>query len=402
MTLTLLLDLDGTLLGNEVDSFVTAYTRALAQHLAAYVDPRLLASALKSATQVMIRQQRPDATLQATFDAAFYPTLGLEKRAIQAAIHDFYAQVFPTLQRYTTPRPEAVDLVDEAFDRGYRVGIATNPLFPRTAIEQRLSWAGLPPDRYPFSLIPAYETFHFAKPNPAFFAEFLSQMSWPDGPVLMVGNDLEADINAACLMGLSTYLVVPDSPPSLSAARAPTASGSLASLLSWLDATPPESLLPDFNLPSAILATLQATPAALDSLSWQISSEAWTRRPQSGEWSLTEVCCHLRDVENEVNLPRFEKIIREGNPFLPGMDTDAWAEIRQYARQDGRLALQAFISSRLKLLDLLTGLSPADWKKPARHAIFGPTHLMELAGIAASHDRLHLQQIHHLLSSHKQ
>ena len=72
--------------------------------------------------------------------------------------------------------------------------IATNPLFPRTAIYQRLEWAGLPPDKYPFSLIPSYETFHFAKPNPTYFAEFLTISGWPDGPMIMVGNDLEHDI----------------------------------------------------------------------------------------------------------------------------------------------------------------------------------------------------------------
>jgi hypothetical protein len=200
-------------------------------------------------------------------------------------------------------------------------------------------------------------------------------------------------------MGLHTYLVVSGSPAHPPAAQPSTGSGSLTALLDWVDARPAESLLPDFHLPSAILATLQATPAVLASLSEKIASEAWTRRPQSGEWSLSEVFCHLRDVEIEVNLERFTKITTQANPFLPGMDTDAWAETRQYIEQDGRLALADFINSRLKLLALFDRLSPADWQKPARHAIFGPTRFVELAGITASHDRLHLQQIHKLLGS---
>jgi hypothetical protein len=32
-------------------------------------------------------------------------------------------------------------------------------------------------------------------------------------------------------------------------------------------------------------------------------------------------------------------------------------------------------------------------RRTARHAIFGPTHLKELVGINAGHDRLHLQQV---------
>src|SRR5574341_812870 len=47
--------------------------------------------------------------------------------------------------------------------------------------------------------------------------------------------------------------------------------------------------------------------------------------------------------------------------------------------------------TRLALLD---GLSPADWQRPARHAVFGPTTLQELLAITIiEHDRLHLRQL---------
>ena len=39
MTITLLIDLDDTLLGNQIDTFVSYYTRALAEHLSASVEP---------------------------------------------------------------------------------------------------------------------------------------------------------------------------------------------------------------------------------------------------------------------------------------------------------------------------------------------------------------------------
>jgi FMN phosphatase YigB (HAD superfamily) len=397
VTPTLLLDLDGTLLGNDVDRFVAVYTRALAGHLAPWVEPGLLVSTLNAATRAMLTQQSPAATLQETFDAAFYPALGLERQAIRGVIDAFYAGVFPTLQSYTRVLPEAVRFADEAVRRGIRLAIATNPLFPRTAIEQRLAWAGLSPQKYPFAIIPSYETFHFAKPHPAYFAELLSLLGWPEGPVVMVGNDLEADINGACLMGLPSFLVASDGQKPSPSGRVPTASGRLEDLLPWLDATPPETLEPDTTLLSAVLATLQATPAVLPALAGRMPFERWAQRPQRSEWSLTEILCHLRDVEAEVNLDRFQKIAWEDNPFLPGMDTDPWAESRRYIQQNGLHAQWDFIDSRLKVLSLFEGLPPVAWQRPARHAIFGPTHLQELAGIAAGHDRLHIQQIHQLL-----
>jgi len=42
-------------------------------------------------------------------------------------------------------------------------------------------------------------------------------------------------------------------------------------------------------------------------------------------------------------------------------------------------------------LALMDGLQ-AEWDRPARHAIFGPTSLQELVGFMAEHDRLHVRQ----------
>ena len=87
------------------------------------------------------------------------------------------------------------------------LAIATNPLFPLTAIEQRLDWAGLSPEEYPFSIVPSYENAHFAKPNPAFLAELLARLGWPEGPVVMVGDDPDNDVRCGLELGLARFLV---------------------------------------------------------------------------------------------------------------------------------------------------------------------------------------------------
>ena len=107
--------------------------------------------------------------------------------------------------------------------------------------------------------------------------------------------------------------------------------------------------------------------------------------------------CHLRDVDQEVNLPRLRKVLAETNPFLPGEDTDRWAEVRQYCFQDGIEALHKFIATRGELMSLLDSLTADDWQRPARHAIFGPTRLQELVSIIAAHDRVHMGQVYELL-----
>jgi hypothetical protein len=47
----------------------------------------------------------------------------------------------------------------------------------------------------------------------------------------------------------------------------------------------------------------------------------------------------------------------------------------------------------MEMLSILEKLSPAEWELPARHAIFGPTHLFEMVEITSAHDRLHVEQL---------
>lgn len=399
MSLTLLFDLDDTLLSNDIGTFLPVYLQSLGQHLASYAPPEKLIPSLLAATRRMVQNNQPDRSLRQVFESDFYPTLGLEVADLSPAIEAFYADVFPTFRNLTQIRPEAINLVKAAFDRGYTLVIATSPLFPRNAILQRLEWAGLSARDYPYELITSYETSHFAKPNLAYFAEVLAQLGWQDEPVIMIGDSLHDNIHPARALGLPAFWINKGSSSPATGRNAPNGHGGLDDLLPWLDRTSLEELQPEFNHPDAMLATLRATPAALASLLQGLPASTWDENPQIGEWSLTEILCHLRDVDSEVNFPRLIQVIQEHNPFLPSMDTDPWAEERQYFCQNGLEALESFIDQRIRLLELLENLKERDWKRPARHAIFGPTDLKELVGIIAGHDRLHLRQAHAALSA---
>ncbi len=397
MTLTLLIDLDDTLLGNSMETFLPAYLQSLAGRMAIHADPARLVRTLLAATNKMIANERPDCTLEEIFSVAFFPALGLPRDDVQETIDSFYEEDFSKLRELTQYRPEAVQLVQGAIERGYRVGIATNPLFPRTAIVQRLSWAGLPVEDFPFSLIPSYESFHFAKPKPAYYAEFLAQMGWPEGPVVMVGNEINNDIDAALQLGLPVYWVNEGDTNSWVGPGPVPPGGSLDGVLPWLDGVSARMIEPDYKTPKAMLAILRAIPAGVHSLCSNLEARKWKQRPNSEEWSPIEILCHLRDVEVEVNLPRLHKVLAGDNPFIPGQDTDPWAEERQYIRQDGIQALYKFTAARWETLTLLSEVEPLDWDLPARHAIFGPTNLKELVSIIGAHDRLHIRQLYQAL-----
>ncbi len=390
MPITLLLDLDDTLLNTNMDAFIPAYFQALSKALADKVSPEVMLPALMSGTRAMMENRDPGLTLREVFDAHFYSMLKIERAGLKERINQFYDEEFPKLGSLTTPIPEAVRLVDWAFEQGFRVVIATNPLFPLKAIQHRLRWAGLSPDKYPFAIVTSYEKFHFTKETVAYYPEIMAQLGWPDDPVVMVGDDVEREVKPTQSAGMSVYWVRKNGEILEEPAGIPQ--GPLGSLQEWLEKTDPETLKMKFERPRAVLENLRSTPAGLATLMVGLSPEGWKKAPAPGEWSPTEIVCHLRDVDREVNLPRIQKVLSGENPFLPGEVTDVWVKERNCADQDGPQALREFILARKEMLELLDGLSE-EWGRPARHAIFGPTSLQELAGFMAGHDRVHVHQI---------
>lgn len=392
MSYSLLMDLDDTLLENNIDSFLPHYLQAFGQAVAPYMDPKEFTRKLLAGTQAMVKNRNPDCTLQDAFEAVFFPGLGMDEHLFRQVAEQFYADVFPDLQRLTRPATDGPALMNEVLRRGYPVVIATNPLFPLTAIQQRINWAGLPAEQFQFDLVTSYETFHFAKPDPAFFAEAMAGLGWPDGPIVIVGDDIDREIVPGRQLGLPVFWIERNGVDVPAEAAGPSGRGALKDFLPWLDRTQPEALLPDFSSPAALVAILRSTPAAMDTFFRPLSDAQIAIRPAAQEWSLGEIACHLRDVEAEVNLRRVQKALAEDNPFIPGEDTDRWSEERQYHMQDGRHARGAFTAARMELLSLLDGLSPDDWQRSVRHAIFGPTRLFEMVSFMAAHDRLHVRQ----------
>jgi FMN phosphatase YigB (HAD superfamily) len=390
MPITLLLDLDDTLLETNMDAFFPAYFKVLSTALEGKVSPDVLIPALIAGTKAMMVNMDPALTLQDVFDATFFPRLGMDRNVLQEAIDCFYDETFPTLSTLTKPIPEAVRLVDWAFAQGQRVVIATNPLFPLKAIEHRLRWAGLPPEKYPFTLVTSYETLHYTKETVAYYPEVLAQLGWPEDPTVMVGDDIAREVKPTQAAGFPVFLVRKPGEPHVEAGGVPQ--GTLESFRGWLEKAHPDALRITFQTPPALLANLRSTPAAIATLVKEVSLDDWRRKPAPSEWSLTEIACHLRDVEREVNLPRIRKMVAEENPFLAGEVTDRWVEERHCAEQNGRQALDEFIKARKEVISLLSGLQ-AEWSRTARHAIFGPTSLLELVGFISGHDRAHVQQL---------
>jgi len=387
MPLTLLFDLDDTLLDTNLDAFMPAYFQALTQHLAMHSAPSTMLRALLAGINLMNESEDPTRTLEEIFDVDFYTQLGFSKQDLVHIFEGFYDDVFPVLAQHTRPRPAAVPLIEWAYSRGYRIAIATDPLFPRKATYHRLRWAGFDPQR--FELVSSFEHFHFTKTHPAYFAEVLGRLGWPEGPILMVGNDPVRDLVPAHRLGLKTFLVSDGSAESVGVE---TGRGTLGDLRPWLESISLSTLEPSFKSRDAVLAIMLSTPAVLHSLSAGLTDEQWKHEPTHDDWALTELVCHLADTEREIHLLQLNQMIEREGAFIPRPDSSVWANEREYLNIDGRLALREFSQARIQNLKTLKALDAEIWSRSARHAIFGPTDFLEVISFMADHDRLHVQQ----------
>jgi FMN phosphatase YigB (HAD superfamily) len=387
MPLTLLFDLDDTLLDTNLDSFVPAYFQTLTQFFEPRVLPTVMLRSLIHGMNLMNESEDPARTLQDVFETDFYARLGIPKAELIEALEKFYDDIFPTLGSLTRQKPEALSLIRWAQECGFRIGIATDPLFPRKATHHRLRWAGLEPAQ--FEIVSTFEDFHFSKTHPAYFAEALGQMGWSDGPILMVGNDLNRDIIPAQRLGLKTYLV-DDEPASQSGPE--TGRGKLADLRPWLESRDLSTLEPSFKSRDGILGIMSSTPATLQTMTKNLANEQWTHEPTRDDWALNEIVCHLRDTEREIHNLQLDLMLQRADAFIPRPDTSVWANERDYLHVNGASALMEFAAGRVETIERLRRLGDTMWERRARHAIFGPTDFLEVVGFMAEHDRMHIHQ----------
>ncbi|HZL06963.1 MAG TPA: HAD family hydrolase, partial [Coriobacteriia bacterium] len=164
-----LFDLDGTLLDIDLQGFIKRYFGALRTvplgDAAGSLDPNAIVRAIIAATDAMMAVHPGIANLDA-FRQSFGRLTGLSFDALWPAYERFYAEVFPLLREEAGPAPGARRAVETAQGLGLQVAVATNPIFPRVAVDHRIRWAGL--DDVAFDVVTTYEEMTACKPHGAY------------------------------------------------------------------------------------------------------------------------------------------------------------------------------------------------------------------------------------------
>jgi len=203
-----LFDLDGTLLDIDLDAFLREYFSALGpvlSELTGSAEAGGAISAVIESTDEMCRPH-PGQTNRQVFHRRFLELTGadLDEATVAGAVERFYVEDFPALRGTHGPRAGGISAVLAAIEAGLATGLATNPIFPRAAIDERMRWAGLQEEW--FQVVTSYENMHACKPQSEYFAETSSLLGIPAAECLMVGDDPVLDMSAT-RAGMRTFFV---------------------------------------------------------------------------------------------------------------------------------------------------------------------------------------------------
>ena len=201
---TVLFDLDGTLLPMDQEEFTRGYFELLAEKMSAYgYEKKQLVDAVWKGTAAMVKNAG-DASNEESFWRKFAEIYGEKTLSDKALFNEFYEKEFQGARDFCGCDPKAAETVRKINQMEVRTILATTPIFPRSAVESRIRWAGL--DVSDFEYITTYEKSRYCKPNPEYYNEILSKLNLQPEECLMVGNDVTEDM-AARTVGMNVFLL---------------------------------------------------------------------------------------------------------------------------------------------------------------------------------------------------
>ena len=201
---TILFDLDGTLLPMDNDEFTKGYFKLLAAKLAPHgYEPKQLVEAIWAGTAAMVKNDGKQSN-EAAFWKKFSEIYGEKELADKPLFDEFYEKDFKKAKELCKVNPKAAIAVHTVKEIGFQVALATNPIFPASATESRIRWAGLESDD--FELFTTYENIGYCKPNPDYYREIAKRLGVEPEQCLMVGNDVTEDMIAETV-GMKVFLL---------------------------------------------------------------------------------------------------------------------------------------------------------------------------------------------------
>lgn len=198
-------DLDGTLLPMENDDFIKLYFSELTKKFTTTkFDPKIVIEGIDYGLKVMYKDIS-DNLNDKPFWSGFEEKTKYSKDDVYDIFTDFYSNEFLKLGDYCVDNGYSKLIVEELKQKGYKLVLATNPLFPMVAQMSRAGLVGLKEND--FEYITSMENSSKLKPNHLYYEEIITKLNINKDEVIMIGNDVSEDMKAAEKAGIKGILI---------------------------------------------------------------------------------------------------------------------------------------------------------------------------------------------------
>ena len=198
-------DLDGTLLPLKEDLFIQIYVEGILKKFIphGFDKDKLLYFSKKNIVD-MFNNDGSRTNEQIYFDD-YKEIFGEYTEKDQMLIDEFYKVEFEETFKACDYNPYARKIVEYCKEKGLKVILSTNPVFPKIATTKRMAMTGLKEED--FDYITTYDNSRFCKPNPNYFLELLEKFDLNKDEVIVFGNNTHEDGECANKAGLKCFII---------------------------------------------------------------------------------------------------------------------------------------------------------------------------------------------------
>ena len=195
--------MDGTLIPFQQDDFIKVYFGELCKKLAPLgYEPKHTVDSIWAGTKAMIKNDGSRLNSELFWEVFRSMNEGLPDA--KELCDEFYTNEFNRAKCIVKYQVDRKPLITKLREKGLKIVLATNPLFPSDGMNTRLSWVGLSPDD--FDLVTHYDNCTYCKPFPGYFTEIAEKLGVKPEECVMIGNSVQDDM-AAVKAGLKVFLV---------------------------------------------------------------------------------------------------------------------------------------------------------------------------------------------------
>jgi FMN phosphatase YigB (HAD superfamily) len=193
MLRAVLLDLDNTMVLYDEPGFYHRYFSTVCTRFTDMFEPAEFQERVIRATMAL-RQNRGELNNRHFFMNVFAKGHPGREEEIWQRFMSFYRTEYPNIQ-VEKKVPEALHhTINQLQHDGLKLVVASNPIFPVIALEERMSWAGI--DKVRFDLLTHIENMSYVKPRVEYYLQISEIIGEAPEDCLMVGNDPVNDMVA--------------------------------------------------------------------------------------------------------------------------------------------------------------------------------------------------------------